>query len=40
MTVPISAASPTMYRLSPVAWMIRLMSSGDIAETLRGELIL
>src|SRR4051794_19368736 len=38
--VPISAASPTMYRLSPVAWTIRLMSSGDIAETLRGELIL
>ena len=38
--VPISAASPTMYRLSPVAWTIRLMSSGDIAETLRRELIL
>src|SRR5207237_29541 len=38
--VPSSAATPTMYRLSPVAWMIRLMSSGDIAETLRRELIM
>jgi hypothetical protein len=24
-----------MNRLSPVAWMVRLMSSGDIAEALR-----
>ena len=29
------AATATMNRLSPVAWMIRLMSSGDITETLR-----
>ena len=29
------AATATMNRLSPVAWIIRLMSSGDIAETLR-----
>ena len=38
--VATSAAVETMNRLSPVAWMIRLMSSGDIAEALRCELVL